>query len=226
MILILSYRLTLLYNLNNKFGIPSVWKPLPPDIATQAVLEKIADDPLQGCGVGTIGVLLSNEGTPLPRSVHPWLVLAILNYATHIRDFIRNVLATHTPEGLAHRFPGANQIHLSTLSSIRPNHQHHADGHEKLNAQALNMGGVGLNIYSIKDQWSSFILYLVVVLNNRLATTIGHVYLDCIEKYKCKQSIILIYGHTNVSLTVIPITLVTDKGSETGFIYASQSGLQ
>ena len=88
------------------------------------------------------------------------------------------------------------------------------------------MGGVGLNIYGIKDQWSSFILYLVVVPNNRLATTIGHVYLDCIEKYKCKQFIILIYGHTNVSLTVIPITFVTDKGSETGFIYASQSGLR
>lgn len=112
---------------------------------------------------------------------------------THLRDFIRNVLATHVPEGLARRFPGTNQIRRSTLSSIGPNHQHHADGHEKLNAQALNMGGVGLNIYGIKDQWSSFILYLVVVPNNRLATTIGHVYLDCVEKYMCKYSS-LIHG--------------------------------
>ena len=143
MILILSNRPTLLYNLNNKFGVPSVWKPLLPDIVTQVVLEKIADDPLQGCGVGTIGILLSNKGTPLSRSVYPWLILAILNYATHIRDFIRNILATHAPEGLTRRFPGANRIHRPTLSSIGPNHQHHADGHEKLNAQALNMGGVG-----------------------------------------------------------------------------------
>lgn len=90
------------------------------------------------------------------------------------------------PEGLSRRFPGANRIHRSTLSSIGLNHQHHADGHEKLNAQALNMGGVGLNIYGIKDQWSSFILYLVVVPNNWLATTIGHVYLDYVEKYMCK----------------------------------------
>lgn len=44
------------------------------------------------------------------------------------------------------------------------------------------MGGVGLEIYGIKDQWSSFILHLVVVPNNRLADTIGHVYLDAIEK--------------------------------------------
>jgi hypothetical protein len=59
----------MLYKLNKKFEVPSVRKPPPTDIATQAVLEKIADDPSQGHGVGTIGVLLSNEGTPLPRSV-------------------------------------------------------------------------------------------------------------------------------------------------------------
>ena len=58
----------LLYNLNNKFGVPSVQKPLPLEIVTQVVLKKTAGDPLQGCGVGTIGVLLSNKGTPLPRS--------------------------------------------------------------------------------------------------------------------------------------------------------------
>jgi len=45
------------------------------------------------------------------------------------------------------------------------------------------MGGVGLNIYGIKDQWSSFLFLLVILPNNRLASTIGHVYLDCIEKY-------------------------------------------
>ena len=103
------------------------------------------------------------------------------------RDFIRNVLAIHAPEGLSRHFPGANRIRRSTLSSIGPNHQHHADGHEKLNAQALNMGGVGLNIYGIKDQWSSFILHLVVVPNNQFASTIGHVYLDCVEKHKCEH---------------------------------------
>jgi len=99
-----------------------------------------------------------------------------------IRDFIRNVLATHAPEGLGRRFPGANRIHRSALVSIGPNHQHHADGHDKLNAQALNMGGVGLGIYGIKDQWTSFLLSLLVVPNNRLACTIGHVHLDTIEK--------------------------------------------
>ena len=94
------------------------------------------------------------------------------------------MLATHAPEGLAQHFPGAHRIPQSALVAIGPNHQHHADGHDKLNAQALNMGGVGLGIYGIKDQWSSFILHLSTVPNNRLATTIGHVHLDCVKEHK------------------------------------------
>jgi len=190
-------RSALLYKLNNKFGVPSVRKLPPIDIATQAVLEKVVDDPSQGRGIGTIGVLLSNDGIPLPRSVRgfiPHFHVTKSHNTSHLRDFIRNVLATHAPEGLSRRFPGANRIRQSTLSSIGPNHQHHTDGHEKLNAQALNMGGVGLNIYGIKDQWSSFILYLIVIPNNQLATTIGHVYLDYIEKYMCKYSSLIYAG--------------------------------
>jgi hypothetical protein len=90
------------------------------------------------------------------------------------------------------------------------------------------MGGVGLNIYGIKDQWSSYILWLVVVPNNRLAATIGHVYLDCVERYKCKANLLLlvIFIHSYLCSTVIPITFVTDKGSETGSIFAHQTGLR
>lgn len=64
-----SIRPALLYKLNKKYEVPSVRKPPPADIATQAVLAKIADDPSQGRGVGTIGVLLNNDGIPLPRFV-------------------------------------------------------------------------------------------------------------------------------------------------------------
>ncbi|KAF8800315.1 hypothetical protein BYT27DRAFT_7227464 [Phlegmacium glaucopus] len=110
-----------------------------------------------------------------------------IKFIIHTLDFIWGILATYAPEGLAHHFPGVNHIQHSKLTSIGPNHQHHADGHEKLNAQALNIGGMGLNIYRIKDQWSSFILHLIV-------------------KHK-----------------LIPITFITDKGSSTGIIYASQT---
>ncbi|EDR07666.1 uncharacterized protein LACBIDRAFT_298024 [Laccaria bicolor S238N-H82] len=151
----------------------------------------VAEDTAQTRGVGTISTLLSNEGMLLPR------------------DFIRKTLSTYAPDGLSHRFPGANRVRRSALVAIGPNHQHHADGHEKLNAQALGMGGVGLNIYGIKDQWSSFLLHLVVLPNNRLASTIGHVYLDCVKKYGA-----------------VCITFIVDKGSETGYIYAHQTGLR
>ncbi|KIK05770.1 hypothetical protein K443DRAFT_130206 [Laccaria amethystina LaAM-08-1] len=140
-----------LYQLNTKFKVPSSCKPPHTDIAniaTQDTLEKVADDPSQGCGVGTIQTLLSNEGMLLPR-------------------------------------------------------------HKKLNTQAFNMGRVGLNLYGIKHQWSSFVLHLVIVPNNQLTTTIGHVHLDCIEKHK-----------------LIPVTFVTDKGSDTGYIIMNQTDIK
>jgi hypothetical protein len=110
--------------------------------------------------------------------------LIILTFSENHRDFIRDTLSVYAPDGLSRRFPGANRVRRSALVAIGPNHQHHADGHEKLNAQALDMGGVGLNIYGVKDQWSSFLLHLVVLPNNRLASTIGHVYLDYIGKQR------------------------------------------
>lgn len=69
-IVIINYtRAQTFYKLNRKFDVPSVRRPPLPDIATQAVLEKVANDPSQQWGVGTIGTLLSNEGVAIPRSV-------------------------------------------------------------------------------------------------------------------------------------------------------------
>ncbi|KAG6806396.1 hypothetical protein H0H92_011479 [Tricholoma furcatifolium] len=126
-----------------------------------------------------------------------------------IRDFIRHVLSLHAPEGLAARFPGTKMIQRSRLHAIGPWHQDHSDGHDKLNAQALKMGDVALPIYGTKDQWSSLVKHLVTVPDNRLATTIGHVHLDCVEKY-----------------LAIPVTSVMDKGSKTGFLFGNQTALR
>ncbi|KAJ3742547.1 hypothetical protein DFH05DRAFT_1536392 [Lentinula detonsa] len=184
---------TKLTALNSKFSVPSPRKPLPTDVATQAVLEKVANDTAQRNGVGTILTLLGNDGIALPR------------------DFVRRVLAQHAPDSLAQQFPGARgQIRRSALVALGPNYQWHADGHDKIAPQAFSeMGGVGIPIYGIKDQWSSLILHLVVVPNNRLATTIGHVHLDCVEKHG-----------------VIPIGQIMDKGSETRYVFVNQTGLR
>jgi len=47
---------------------------------------------------------------------------------------------------------------------------------------------VALPIYGIKDQWASFIKHLVTIPDNRLSATVGHVHLDCVEKYLGKYS--------------------------------------
>jgi hypothetical protein len=62
-------RASRLYELNTKFNVPSVRKPPPIEVATQAVLEEVAADTSQLNGVGTIGVNLSNKGISLPRFV-------------------------------------------------------------------------------------------------------------------------------------------------------------
>jgi hypothetical protein len=49
----------------------------------------------------------------------------------YFSDMIRKVLKQHAPEGLAKHFPGARAIRHSALAAIGPNHQHHADGHDK-----------------------------------------------------------------------------------------------
>lgn len=187
----LSIQKTKLKELNNKFNVPSVRKPVAADVATQAILAKVTEDPQQRNGVGTIGTLLSNEGMPIPR------------------DFIRHVLSEYAPEGLAARYPGAKRIKRSALHAIGPFHQDHQDGHDKLNAQALQMGDVSLPIYGIKDQWTSFIKHLVTVPDNRLATTIGHVHLDCVEKF-----------------VAVSVTSVMDKGSELVWLFANQTALR
>ncbi|KAG6836326.1 hypothetical protein H0H93_009076 [Arthromyces matolae] len=190
----LCIKKTKLKELNNKFDIPSVRKPIPDDVATAAVLRKVAEDRGQVNGVGTIATLLSNEGVVIARKVPLFLVsIDLLNC-------------------LAARFPGGQKVHRSALHAIGPWHQDHSDGHDKLNAQALKMGDVALPIYGIRDQWSGLVKHLVTVPDNRLATTIGHVHLDCIETYHVPQA--------------VPVTSVMDKGSELGYLFGQQTALR
>jgi hypothetical protein len=71
------------------------------------------------------------------------------------------------------------------LDCLGPWHQVHWDGHEKIGAQALNMGEVGLPVYAGKDQFSSFVPIMRVLPNVRLGNTIGHLFLDMVEEYGC-----------------------------------------
>jgi hypothetical protein len=87
------------------------------------------------------------------------------------------------PDSVDARYPGRKKIKHAQLKAHGIWQEIHCDGHEKLGALALQMGGVGLPIYGMKDKWGSEILYLVVVPDDRHADAIGHVFLDFIETY-------------------------------------------
>jgi len=97
-------------------------------------------------------------------------------------DTIREIMHNLDPQGIGfeQRFPGRKKAGLtrSALSAIGPFHEISADGHEKLSAQALRMGDIGLPIYGYKDKWGDNILKLSLVPDCRAAGSLGHLYLD------------------------------------------------
>lgn len=67
-------------------------------------------------------------------------------------------------------------------------HQVRCDGHEKLGALALDLGGLKLDIYLLMDQSGSTALYGACVPNGRLIDVIDHVYLDLAGRFVVERS--------------------------------------
>ncbi|KAJ6461638.1 hypothetical protein DFH09DRAFT_1254948 [Mycena vulgaris] len=182
---------TLLKKLNKYFNVPSVRKPLPREIADQQILNEMADDANQYRGAATVQHHLAMAGYNIPRRI------------------VRETMLLNDPDGVDARYPGRKKIKRAQLKAHGTWQEIHCDGHEKLGALALQMGGVGLPIYGMKDKWGSEILYLSVIPDDRHSDVIGHVFLDFIEEYGA-----------------IPQQITVDKGSETGHIYAIMTGLK
>ncbi|PSS38118.1 hypothetical protein PHLCEN_2v25 [Hermanssonia centrifuga] len=184
-----------LYKLQKHFNTPSARRTskMPAELVDQLVLNKMSDinDHDQKWGVGRTMDVLAKDNTPVPRSI------------------VRQVKQQNEPLAVDARFPGRKKIPRGHLKCIGPFYEVNCDGHEKLGSLALKMGPVELPIYGMKDKWSSAILHLVVVPNDRLETTIGHVYLDFVE-----------------SFGAIPIQITVDKGSETGYMRQFQLELR
>jgi hypothetical protein len=89
------------------------------------------------------------------------------------------------PEGSVKRQPGHKKRDITrvALVSIGPFHELSADGHEKLNAQALRMGDISLPIYGYRDKWSGYLVHMSVLPDSRNAAPMAHVYLDLVEQY-------------------------------------------
>ncbi|KAJ7105543.1 hypothetical protein C8R44DRAFT_942644, partial [Mycena epipterygia] len=96
----------------------------------------------------------------------------------------------------------------------------HFDGHEKLNFKALRMGPVGIDIYGSHCHSSSKMVKFLVVPNARCTSTIGHYYLDLVEKHGGKSYPSFKWCCTYF-LHQVFVQATVDGGSETGELYAA-----
>ncbi|KAK7454047.1 hypothetical protein VKT23_011560 [Stygiomarasmius scandens] len=180
--------------LNARFKVPTVKKPPPLPVAASIICDVVAEDKAAKNGPSTIqNMIRRNKNIIIPR------------------DTVRKVMHDNFPHGAETRFPGKKvpkpRGHLKLGDGVFQ--EVHCDGHEKLSAKALRMGDVGMDIYGMRCHSSGRLLHEVVVPNARCSSTIGHVYLDFVEKY----------GEICEQLTV-------DGGSETGEMYACHQALR
>ncbi|KAF9450494.1 hypothetical protein P691DRAFT_846664 [Macrolepiota fuliginosa MF-IS2] len=124
------------------------------------------------------------------------------------RERVHVIMLQHAPEGFNCHLPGnmRQKINHKPLTSVGPFQKISADGYEKLNQQALNMGDLNIPIYPYKDKWSGMILKLCTVPDSCTAGAVGHLYLDLVQEWEG-----------------IPLQLMTDKGLEIGWQATIQS---
>ncbi|TRM66467.1 hypothetical protein BD626DRAFT_396352, partial [Schizophyllum amplum] len=137
------------------------------------------------------------------------------------RDEIREVLHDYFDDEFNSRFKAFHgnktMIHRVPLEAIGPNHQEHADGHEKLTWQGLGMGqDITFPIYGHRDQFGGFwhIMRLMPDVRNRLAMV--HHYLDLIEarNFYISLQLIVDLGTENVDMIKVHETLRLDAAPE------------
>ncbi|KAF8192833.1 hypothetical protein K438DRAFT_2134345 [Mycena galopus ATCC 62051] len=159
-------RHTKLKEIQKRLNIPTNRKPPAPEVARQAVIDKVQLDTSQNNGPNYFKTVLQQESMMIPR------------------DTVRKIMLEHFPMGFDHRFPGKKKsvIPRTGLNSNGPFHEVSCDGHEKLGKLALDMGDIGLPIYGYKDKWTDTVLFLSFVPNSRTSGAIGHLFLDFIKE--------------------------------------------
>ncbi|KAG6848069.1 hypothetical protein H0H93_003660 [Arthromyces matolae] len=129
--------------------------------------------------------------------------LITFNTGTRLtRDAVSAEMRIIDPEGFSLREPTSKKIHRGVLTSIGPNHEWSADGHDKLVR-------IGFAIWGVRDKWSGKWLGLWVIPNNRLKVAIAYLYLSLVAK-----------------LGGMPLQSTTDRGSETTLLYGFATALR
>ncbi|KAJ7091599.1 hypothetical protein C8R44DRAFT_835770 [Mycena epipterygia] len=160
--------LSMLKKLNRQFNVPTVKKPPPEHIASTLVAAVTINNVSSRNGPRTVQNKISlQDGTNIPR------------------DTVRRIMSDIDPGGAEIWFPGHKRKDKQRghLTDTGIYYELHFDGHEKLNFKALRMGPVGIDIYGSRCHSSSKMVKFLVVPNARYASTIGHYYLDLVEKH-------------------------------------------
>ncbi|THU97404.1 hypothetical protein K435DRAFT_662838 [Dendrothele bispora CBS 962.96] len=184
---------TTLKSLNRQFGVPTSRKPPPRHLATGHILDQMGKDPQGRRGPSAIKARLAQDDIQIPRST------------------VRATMKCNAPpEQANNRQPGRrNKILRVPLTTHGVFYEVHADGHEKLGVQALDMGGVGMDIYGVVEKCSSRIMHMVVLPSSRNSNAVGHVYLDFVG----------VYGATAMRISV-------DGGTETSQMFGDHAALR
>ncbi|KAJ7703470.1 hypothetical protein B0H14DRAFT_3099849 [Mycena olivaceomarginata] len=162
--------LSTLKKLNRQFKVPTVKKPPPDHIATTLVAESSMNNVSSRNGPNTFGI-----------KFHCGMVQRF-----HGGDTVRHIMAEIDPDGAETRFPPGRKRQPKQrghLTDTGVYYELHFDGHEKLNFKALRMGPVGIDIYGSRCHSSSQMVKFMAVPNAHCSSTVGHYYLDLVEKH-------------------------------------------
>ncbi|KAJ7934546.1 hypothetical protein B0H13DRAFT_1591548, partial [Mycena leptocephala] len=135
---------------------------------------------------------------------------------------VRRLMTDLDPDGAETRFPGRRRQpkQHGHLTDTGVYYELHFDGHEKLNFKALQMGSVGIDIYGSRCHSSSKMVKFLVVPNAHCSSTVGHYYLDPVEKNGGALSLHhLLYLVLTAGIVFVQATV--NGGSERGQLYAT-----
>lgn len=136
------------------------------------------------------------------------------------RDYITDEMHLLDPAGFDQRRPTSKKVHRVPIVVLGPDYEVSLDGHDKLSA-------IGFPIYGARDVWSGKWHGAWVLPNNRYKVAIAYVYLSLIKKLKGVSwwQLHLSAPCAEVHLGM-PLQVTTDRGSETGGIYAFANALR
>ncbi|KAG6866887.1 hypothetical protein C0993_007386 [Termitomyces sp. T159_Od127] len=166
-------------------GSRSMNTAVEPSHAEQLVINQLDNDLAKGKGVESI-----------------WYQVAYDDGVHLTKQFVRDIMHAHDPEGFQLREPTSKCIHRVAQAPIGVHHQWAADGHDKLNK-------IGFPIWGIFEHATSVWLKVSVVPNNRLGKVVAYLFLCAVEEHEG-----------------ICVQFNTDLGSETTVIFGIVNALR